>query len=82
MLVLILLPVIGLIIYSFIGRKLPQKRSSRLQVNEEQNIRAAIEHQKYQIGVDQKKEKRLDESFYRLVTFFQNVDDSFLSQEK
>ena len=70
LLVLILLPVVGLIIYSIIGRKLPQKRLSRLQVDEEKNIKAAIESQKKEIAANQKTSKRLEESEYRLVTFF------------
>lgn len=81
LLVLILLPVVGLIIYSIIGRKLPQKRLSRLQVDEEKNIKAAIESQKKEIAANQKTSKRLEESEYRLVTFFQNTDDAFLSRE-
>jgi len=82
LLVLILLPVVGLIIYSIIGRKLPQKRLSRLQVDEEKNIKAAIEAQKTEIEANQLTSKRLEESEYRLVTFFQNTDDAFLSKEK
>ena len=48
LLVLTLLPVVGFIFYSFLGRKLPQRRLERIQTETQLELSAALDKQKAQ----------------------------------
>lgn len=48
LLVLTLIPVLGFILYAFLGRKLPQDKMERIQSQTELELSAAIEEQKKQ----------------------------------
>lgn len=48
LLVLLLLPVVGFIIYAFLGRKLPQRRLERIKSQTQLKLKQAVDRQKVQ----------------------------------
>lgn len=80
LLVLTLIPVIGFIIYAFLGRKLPHRRLNLMKTQTQLRIQEAIDRQKQQFINMPKPRHTTTQIYRRTVMLFQSLDDSFLSQ--
>lgn len=80
LLVLTLIPVIGFIIYAFLGRKLPHRRLDLMKTQTQLRIQEAIDRQKRQFINMPKPRHTATQIYRRTVMLFQSLDDSFLSQ--
>lgn len=80
LLVLTLIPVIGFIIYAFLGRKLPHRRLNLMKTQTQLRIQEAIDQQKQQFINMPKPRHTTTQIYRRTVMLFQSLDDSFLSQ--
>lgn len=80
LLVLTLIPVIGFIIYAFLGRKLPHRRLNLMKTQTQLRIQEAIDRQKQQYINMPKPRHTTTQIYRRTVMLFQSIDDSFLSQ--
>ncbi len=80
LLVLTLIPVIGFIIYAFLGRKLPHRRLNLMKTQTQLRIQEAIDRQKQQFINMPKPRHTTTQIYRRTVRLFQRLDDSFLSQ--
>lgn len=80
LLVLTLLPVVGFIIYAFLGRKLPQEKIDLIQSQTELKLGTALENQKKQfLDMPQPKKQTL-RMYRRTIMLFQNIDNAFLTR--
>lgn len=80
LLVLTLIPIIGFIIYAFLGRKLPHRRLNLMKTQTQLRIQEAIDRQKQQFINMPKPRHTTTQIYRRTVMLFQSLDDSFLSQ--
>ncbi len=80
LLVLTLIPVIGFIIYAFLGRKLPHRRLNLMKSQTQLKLREAIERQKRQFISMPKPRHQVIQIYRRTIMLFQDLDDSFLSR--
>ena len=80
LLVLTLLPVIGFIIYSFLGRKLPQRRLERIQTETQLELSEAFNRQREQFLLTPQPEEPTLRTYLRTLMLFQSIDNAFLSQ--
>ncbi|MDD6431632.1 MAG: cardiolipin synthase [Lactobacillaceae bacterium] len=80
LLVLTLIPVIGFIIYAFLGRKLPHRRLNLMKTQTQLRIQEAINRQKQQFINMPQPRHTTTQIYRRTVMLFQSLDDSFLSQ--
>lgn len=80
LLVLTLIPVIGFIIYAFLGRKLPHKRLNLMKSQTQLKLKEALERQKEQF-IKMPKPKHVTMQVYRrTIMLFQSINDSFLTR--
>lgn len=80
LLVLTLIPVIGFIIYAFLGRKLPHKRLNLMKTQTQLKLKEALERQKEQF-INMPKPKHMTMQVYRrTIMLFQSINDSFLTR--
>ena len=80
LLVLTLLPVIGFIIYSFLGRKLPQRQLERIQTETQLELSEAFNRQREQFLLTPQPEEPTLRTYLRTIMLFQSIDSAFLSQ--
>ena len=75
-LMVLMIPVIGFIIYAFLGRKLPQKRLERISSPTD-----AFEEQRTAFVEMPHPEDSLVQTYRRTIMLFQSIDESFLSED-
>lgn len=80
LLVLTLLPVVGFIMYSFLGRKLPQRQMERIQSETQLELSEAFNRQRELFLLTPQPKDPTTLSYFRTVLLFQSLDDAFLSQ--
>ena len=80
-LMVLMIPVIGFIIYAFLGRKLPQKRLKRISSPTAQHLYGAFEEQRTAFVEMPRPEDSLVQTYRRTIMLFQSIDDSFLSED-
>lgn len=80
LLVLTLIPVLGFVIYAFLGRKLPAKRLERIQTQTELKLAAAFEHQRKQFLTMPRPKQALLRTYRRTIMLFQSIDGAFLTR--
>lgn len=80
LLVLTLIPLIGFIIYAFLGRKLPHKRLNLMKSQTQLKLKAAIEKQKEQFVNMPKPKHNTTQVYRRTIMLFQSLDDSFMTR--
>ena len=80
-LMVLMIPVIGFIIYAFLGRKLPQKRLERISSPTAQHLYDAFEEQRTAFVEMPRSEDRLVQTYRRTIMLFQSIDESFLSED-
>ncbi|MHA8138051.1 cardiolipin synthase [Lactobacillaceae bacterium Scapto_B20] len=81
LLVLSFLPVIGFIIYAFLGRKLPKKRLFRFQAQNVANMRRVLDNQLFMFkNVRGIQADRIAYKSRGLIRLFDNMDNSFLTR--
>ncbi|HJG50114.1 MAG TPA: PLDc N-terminal domain-containing protein, partial [Limosilactobacillus ingluviei] len=80
LLVLTLLPVVGFIFYSFLGRKLPQRRLERIQTETQLELSAALDKQKAQFLLSPQPKQPTLRTYKRTIMLFQSIDDAFLTR--
>ncbi|MCG4788230.1 PLDc N-terminal domain-containing protein, partial [Roseburia faecis] len=71
LLVLTLIPVLGFILYAFLGRKLPQDKMERIQSQTELELSAALEEQKKQFLDMPRPKKQTMRMYRRTIMLFQ-----------
>lgn len=81
LLVLVMLPVIGFLIYGFLGRKLPHKRLDKIQAQSPLQLKDALKAQKKEIGSSATPDNRLTAAVRSMTLLFQNIDHSFLTRK-
>ena len=80
LLVLTLLPVVGFIFYSFLGRKLPQRRLERIQTETQLELSVALDKQKAQFLLSPQPKQPTLRTYKRTIMLFQSIDDAFLTR--
>lgn len=80
LLVLLLLPVVGFIIYAFLGRKLPQHRLERIKSQTQLKLKQAVDRQKVQFQNMPKPKHSTAQMYRRTVMLFQSLDNAFLTR--
>lgn len=80
LLVLIFLPLVGFIIYAFLGRKLPARKMFRIQTETQLELREALEAQKKRFQRMKRPEENTKRVYRRTIMLFQSIDDSFVTQ--
>lgn len=80
LLVLIFLPVVGFIIYAFLGRKLPARKMFRIQTETQLELSEALEAQKKRFQRMKRPEENTKRVYRRTIMLFQSIDDSFVTQ--
>ena len=80
LLVLTLLPIVGFILYSFLGRKLPQRKLDRIQSETQQKLSTAFDRQREYFLLTPPPEEPTMRTYQRTVMLFQSIDEAFLSQ--
>ncbi|WP_267201178.1 cardiolipin synthase [Limosilactobacillus kribbianus] len=80
LLVLTLIPVLGFILYAFLGRKLPHRRLNLMKTQTQLKLQEAIDRQKQQFINMPKPRHQVTQIYRRTIMLFQNIDDSFLSR--
>lgn len=80
LLVLLLLPIVGFIIYAFLGRKLPQRRLERIKSQTQLKLKRAVERQKIQFQKMPKPKHSTVQMYRRTVMLFQSLDNAFLTR--
>lgn len=80
LLVLTLIPVIGFIIYAFLGRKPTHKRLNRIKSQTRLKLKEAVERQKKQFRNMPKPKYSVTQIYRRTIMLFQSIDESFLSR--
>ena len=80
LLVLTLIPVLGFILYAFLGRKLPQDKMERIQSQTELELSAALEEQKKQFLDMPRPKKQTMRMYRRTIMLFQSIDNAFLTR--
>lgn len=80
-LMVLMIPVIGFIIYAFLGRKLPQKRLERIISPTAQHLYDAFEEQRTAFVEMPRPEDSLVQTYRRTIMLFQSIDESFLSED-
>ena len=80
LLVLTLIPVIGFIIYAFLGRKPTHKRLNRIKSQTRLKLKEAVERQKKQFSNMPKPKYSITQVYRRTIMLFQSIDESFLSR--
>lgn len=80
-LMVLMIPVIGFIIYAFLGRKLPQKRLERISSPTAQHLYDAFEEQRTAFVEMPRPEDSLVQTYRRTIMLFQSIDESFLSED-
>ena len=80
LLVLLLLPVVGFIIYAFLGRKLPQRRLERIKSQTQLKLKQAVDRQKVQFQNMPKPKHSTAQMYRRTVMLFQSLDNAFLTR--
>ena len=80
LLVLTLIPVLGFILYAFLGRKLPQDKMERIQSQTELELSAALEEQKKQFLDMPRPKKQTMRIYRRTIMLFQSIDNAFLTR--
>lgn len=80
LLVLLLLPVVGFIIYAFLGRKLPQRRLERIKSQTQLKLKQAVDRQKVQFQNMPKPKHSTAQMYRRTVMLFQSLDNVFLTR--
>ena len=80
-LMVLMIPVIGFIIYAFLGRKLPQKRLERISSPTAQHLYDAFEEQRTAFVEMPHPEDSLVQTYRRTIMLFQSIDESFLSED-
>ncbi len=80
LLVLTLIPVIGFIIYAFLGRKPTHGQLNRIKSQTRLKLKEAVERQKKQFKNMPKPKHSIMQVYRRTVMLFQSIDESFLSR--
>lgn len=80
LLVLLLLPVVGFIIYAFLGRKLPQRRLERIKSETQLKLQQAFERQRAQFQNMPKMRHSTVKTYWRTIMLFQSLDSAFLTR--
>lgn len=80
-LMVLMIPVIGFIIYAFLGRKLPQKRLEQISSPTAQHLYDAFEEQRTAFVEMPHPEDSLVQTYRRTIMLFQSIDESFLSED-
>lgn len=80
LLVLMLIPVIGFILYAFLGRKLPHKRLNLMKSQTQLKLKEALETQKKQFINMPKPKYHTTQMYRRTIMLFQNIDGAFLTR--
>ena len=80
-LMVLMIPVIGFIIYAFLGRKLPQKRLERISSPTAQHLYDTFEEQRTAFVEMPHPEDSLVQTYRRTIMLFQSIDESFLSED-
>lgn len=80
-LMVLMIPVIGFIIYAFLGRKLPQKRLERISSPTAQHLYDVFEEQRTAFVEMPRPEDSLVQTYRRTIMLFQSIDESFLSED-
>ncbi|MGM9891816.1 cardiolipin synthase [Limosilactobacillus sp.] len=80
LLVLTLIPVIGFIIYAFLGRKPTQRRLNRIKSQTRLKLREAVKQQQKQFSNMPKPRFSIAQVYRRTIMLFQSIDESFLSR--
>ncbi|MDO4903125.1 MAG: cardiolipin synthase [Limosilactobacillus sp.] len=80
LLVLTLIPVIGFIIYAFLGRKPTQKRMERIKSQTRLKLKEAVERQRNQFINMPKPKFSITQIYRRTILLFQSIDEAFLSR--
>ena len=80
-LMVLMIPVIGFIIYAFLGRKLPQKCLERISSPTAQHLYDAFEEQRTAFVEMPRPEDSLVQTYRRTIMLFQSIDESFLSED-
>ena len=75
-----LIPVIGFIIYAFLGRKPTHKRLNRIKSQTRLKLKEAVERQKKQFSNMPKPKYSITQVYRRTIMLFQSIDESFLSR--
>lgn len=80
LLVLTLIPLVGFIIYAFLGRKLPHKRLNLMKSQTQLKLKEALEKQKKQFLSMPRTRHQTIQVYRRTIMLFQNIDNSFLTR--
>ena len=80
LLVLMLIPGVGFILYAFFGRKLPHKQLARIKSQTQLKLKQALEKQKQQFINMPKPKDQTVQIYRRTIMLFQSIDDSFLTR--
>ncbi|CAH1854397.1 cardiolipin synthase [Convivina intestini] len=81
MLVLIFLPVIGFLLYSFAGRKLPKKRLFRYQAQDFNEIRKLIGQRLQQLAIRPNEQPIKNSRDNSLITLFNTLNQTYLAPD-
>ncbi|WP_283584258.1 cardiolipin synthase [Limosilactobacillus difficilis] len=80
LLVLTFLPVLGFIIYAFLGRKLSHRKMDRIQTETQVEMSEALQAQKRRYSTMEPPKEDTMRVYRRTIMLFQNVADSFVSR--
>ncbi|GEP18869.1 cardiolipin synthase [Pediococcus argentinicus] len=80
LLVLVLLPVVGFIIYAFVGRKLPENRLFPLKHKAQLELDLIIKRQSEELNDEKTSSDIISEGAEGMVRFFGNTDHAFLTR--
>lgn len=81
LLVLILLPVVGFIIYSFLGRKLSHRRLDKIRAQSPLQLKDSLDAQREAVGATETPNDRLLAAVRSMTLLFQNIDHAFLTRK-
>ena len=80
LLVLTLIPVVGFIIYAFLGRKPTHRRLDRIKSQTRLKLKEAVDRQRKQFRNMPKPRFSIAQVYRRTIMLFQSIDESFLSR--
>ena len=80
LLVLTLIPVVGFIIYAFLGRKPTHRRLDRIKSQTRLKLKEAVDRQRKQFRNMLKPRFSIAQVYRRTIMLFQSIDESFLSR--
>lgn len=80
LLVLVFLPVVGFIIYAFLGRKLPDRKMDRIKTETQLELSEALEAQKKRFQRMKRPDEDTKRIYRRTIMLFQSIDNSFVTQ--